>query len=63
MVIESDGIIVYSQMQMKLLTYSLHKFIKKCGNVPYKVYSIGNNHPEKLVDFIALLEEFSGKKL
>ena len=33
-----------------------------CGNVPYKVYNIGNNHPEKLLDFIALLEEFSGKK-
>ena len=33
-----------------------------CGNVPYKVYNIGNNHPEKLLNFIALLEEFSGKK-
>ena len=30
--------------------------------VPYKVYNIGNNHPEKLLDFISLLEEFSGKK-
>ena len=29
---------------------------------PYKVYNIGNNHSEKLLDFIALLEEFSGKK-
>ena len=34
-----------------------------CGDeAPYKVYNIGNNHPEKLLDFIALLEEFSGKK-
>jgi len=32
------------------------------GDAPYKVYNIGNNHPEKLLDFIALLEEFSGKK-
>jgi UDP-glucuronate 4-epimerase len=32
------------------------------GDVPYKVYNIGNNNPEKLLDFIALLEEFSGKK-
>jgi UDP-glucuronate 4-epimerase len=33
-----------------------------CENAPYEVYNIGNNHPEKLLDFIALLEEFSGKK-
>jgi UDP-glucuronate 4-epimerase len=32
------------------------------GEVPYKVYNIGNNHPERLLDFISLLEEFSGKK-
>jgi len=32
------------------------------AEVPYKVYNVGNNHPEKLLDFIALLEEFSGKK-
>jgi UDP-glucuronate 4-epimerase len=31
-------------------------------NIPYKVYNIGHNHPEKLLDFISLLEEFSGKK-
>jgi len=31
-------------------------------SAPYKVYNIGNNSPEKLLDFIALLEEFSGKK-
>ena len=30
--------------------------------VPYKVYNIGNNRPEKLMDFISLLEEFSGNK-
>jgi len=34
----------------------------ECEDVPYKVYNIGNNRPEKLLDFIALLEEFSGKK-
>jgi UDP-glucuronate 4-epimerase len=36
----------------------------RSGNdaVPYKVYNIGNNHPERLMDFIALLEEFSGIK-
>jgi UDP-glucuronate 4-epimerase len=32
------------------------------GDAPYKVYNIGNNQPEKLLDFITLLEEFSGKK-
>ena len=32
------------------------------GYAPYKVYNIGNNRPEKLLDFINLLEEFSGKK-
>lgn len=26
---------------------------------PYKVYNIGNNHPERLMDFIHYLEEFS----
>ncbi|MCL2079039.1 MAG: NAD-dependent epimerase/dehydratase family protein [Oscillospiraceae bacterium] len=31
-------------------------------NIPYKLYNIGNNRPEKLLDFIALLEEYSGKK-
>ncbi len=29
---------------------------------PYKVYNIGNNRPERLLDFIGLLEEFSGKE-
>ena len=32
------------------------------GTPPYKVYNIGNNRPEKLLDFILLLERFSGKK-
>lgn len=31
-------------------------------NAPYKIYNIGNSSPEKLLDFIALLEEFSDKK-
>lgn len=32
------------------------------NNVEYKVYNIGNNHPEKLMDFIEILEECIGKK-
>lgn len=32
------------------------------NNVQYKVYNIGNNHPEKLMDFIEILEECIGKK-
>ena len=30
--------------------------------LPYKIYNIGNNHPEKLMGFIGCLEEFAGKK-
>ncbi|MCQ6274843.1 NAD-dependent epimerase [Bacillus sp. V3B] len=29
---------------------------------PYKVYNIGNNNPEKLIDFIQFLERIIGKK-
>ncbi|MCL2152569.1 MAG: NAD-dependent epimerase/dehydratase family protein [Oscillospiraceae bacterium] len=32
------------------------------GALPYKVYNIGNNHPERLLDFIETLQEFIGKK-
>ncbi|GFZ22773.1 nucleotide sugar epimerase [Lacrimispora indolis] len=32
------------------------------NNVQHKVYNIGNNHPEKLMDFIEILEECIGKK-
>ena len=32
------------------------------NNVQYKVYNIGNNHPEKLMDFIEILEDCIGKK-
>jgi len=28
---------------------------------PYKIYNIGNNHPERLHDFISILEELTGK--
>jgi len=35
--------------------------VKKQG-VPHDVYNMGNNHPEKLEDFIAILEENLGKK-
>jgi UDP-glucuronate 4-epimerase len=31
------------------------------GNVPYRIFNIGNNHPEKLLDFIAFLEAEIGK--
>ncbi|MCL2187596.1 MAG: NAD-dependent epimerase [Defluviitaleaceae bacterium] len=31
------------------------------GTPPYKVYNIGNNQPEKLMDFINILEELTGK--
>lgn len=30
--------------------------------VPYKIYNIGNNRPEKLLDFIAVIEKALGKK-
>lgn len=32
------------------------------NNVQHKVYNIGNNHPEKLMDFIEILEDCIGKK-
>ena len=32
------------------------------GDCPFKVYNIGNNNPEKLMDFINILEEKIGKK-
>jgi UDP-glucuronate 4-epimerase len=32
------------------------------GIPPYKVYNIGNNQPEKLMDFINILEELTGKE-
>jgi UDP-glucuronate 4-epimerase len=31
-------------------------------DVPHKVYNLGNNHPEKLLDFIAILEKALGRK-
>ncbi|MCP4184834.1 MAG: NAD-dependent epimerase/dehydratase family protein [Hyphomicrobiales bacterium] len=31
-------------------------------DVPHLIYNIGNNHPEKLEDFIAILEKLLGKK-
>ncbi len=31
------------------------------GNVPYRIFNIGNNQPEKLMDFIAALEGALGK--
>jgi len=32
------------------------------GGVPYKIYNIGNNKPEKLMHFIQVLEDTIGKK-
>lgn len=32
------------------------------NGVKYKVYNIGNNHPEKLLDFVAIIEECLGKR-
>ena len=29
---------------------------------PYEIYNIGNNKPEKLMDFIAVLESCLGRK-
>jgi UDP-glucuronate 4-epimerase len=34
----------------------------KNGELPYKIYNIGNNKPERLMDFIGILEELTGKK-
>ena len=31
--------------------------IEKNGGVPYKIYNIGNNHPENLLDFVTILQE------
>jgi UDP-glucuronate 4-epimerase len=31
-------------------------------NAPYRLFNIGNNRPEKLLDFIALIEQSIGKK-
>ena len=44
--------------------YRLLTFIPKedKNSVQHKVYNIGNNHPEKLMDFIEILEESIGKK-
>ena len=33
----------------------------KTKEPPYKVYNIGNNKPEKLMDFISIIEELTGK--
>jgi UDP-glucuronate 4-epimerase len=34
----------------------------KDGGVPHHLYNLGNSHPEKLTDFIAMLERALGKK-
>lgn len=33
-----------------------------CGEVPYKIYNIGNSSPVSLMDFIAVIEHATGKK-
>jgi UDP-glucuronate 4-epimerase len=35
---------------------------KEVAESDYRVFNIGNNHPEKLMDFIQFIEQFSGKK-
>lgn len=32
------------------------------AGVPYKIYNIGNHHPEKLMDFIGILEKHLGRE-
>ncbi|MBW7942932.1 MAG: capsular biosynthesis protein CpsI, partial [Candidatus Kuenenia stuttgartiensis] len=32
------------------------------SNAPYRVYNIGNNKPVELLRFVAILEEYLGKK-
>lgn len=40
----------------------LHPPVEDENGVNFKVYNIGNNHPEKLMDFVSILEECLGKK-
>lgn len=49
------------------IIYSIDKILtappqKDVNNTPHKVYNIGNNQPEKLLDFIEILEDCLGKK-
>lgn len=39
-----------------------HPPVQDDNGVNFKVYNIGNNHPEKLTDFVAILEQCLGKK-
>ena len=32
------------------------------GELPYKIYNLGNNKPEELMDYVAVLEKYIGKK-
>jgi UDP-glucuronate 4-epimerase len=36
--------------------------VGEADDVPHKVYNLGNNHPEQLLDFIALLERALGRE-
>lgn len=36
--------------------------VRDDNGVAFKVYNIGNNHPEKLTDFVAILEQCLGRK-
>lgn len=40
----------------------LHPPVQDENGVDFKVYNIGNNHPEKLMEFVSILEECLGKK-
>lgn len=42
--------------------WSAAKPMPHTSNAPYRLYNIGNNQPEKLMDFIHTLEALTGKK-
>lgn len=51
------------------IVLGISKLVKKVGNktinqgeIPYDIFNIGNNNPEKLMDFINILEELLQKK-
>ena len=34
---------------------------QECSHVPYRIFNIGNSQPEKLMDFIGIMENAFGK--
>ena len=43
-------------------TMLAHPPVEDENGVNFKVYNIGNNHPENLMDFVAILERCLGRK-